>query len=235
MLLRVKNVNVYYKKAVALSGVSLEVPEGTVVAIIGANGAGKSTLLKALSGLIPISSGEVYFMNNRIDKMATYDIVGLGLVQVPEGRRLFPYLSVLDNLLLGASLRKDKSGIAEDLSVIFEYFPTLKDRKNQQAGTLSGGEQQMLAIGRALLSKGKLLLLDEPSLGLAPVIVSELGQVIRDINMKGLSVLLAEQNIPLALEVANTGYVVQAGSVILEGDIDNLKHSKVVQRAYLGE
>lgn len=234
MLLKVKDVSVYYGKAVALKGVSLEVPEGTVVTIIGANGAGKSTILKALSGLVPLRSGEVWFMNNRIDKMAVYDIVGLGLVQVPEGRRLFPYLSVLSNLKLGASLRKDKAGIAKDMKMVFDYFPILRDRINQQASTLSGGEQQMLAIGRALLAKAQLLLLDEPSLGLAPIIVSELGQVIRDINKKGISILLAEQNVPLALQVANTGYVLQAGRVILEGKIANLKDSSIVKRAYLG-
>jgi branched-chain amino acid transport system ATP-binding protein len=234
MLLRVKDIIVHYGKAVALNGVSLEVPKGTVVTIIGANGAGKSTILKALSGLVPLSSGEVWFMNNRIDKMATYDIVELGLVQVPEGRRLFPYLSVSDNLILGASLRKDKAGIEEDMNMVFEYFPILKDRMKQQAGTLSGGEQQMLAIGRALLSKAKLILLDEPSLGLAPIIVEELGAVIKDINKKGISILLAEQNIPLALDVANTGYVLQAGRVILEGDITSLEDSSIVKRAYLG-
>jgi branched-chain amino acid transport system ATP-binding protein len=234
MLLRVKDIIVHYGKAVALNGVSLEVPKGTVVTIIGANGAGKSTILKALSGLVPLSSGEVWFMNNRIDKMATYDIVGLGLVQVPEGRRLFPYLSVSDNLILGASLRKDKAGIEEDMNIVFEYFPVLKDRMKQQAGTLSGGEQQMLAIGRALLSKAKLILLDEPSLGLAPIIVEELGAVIKDINKKGISILLAEQNIPLALDVANTGYVLQAGRVILEGEITSLEDSSIVKRAYLG-
>jgi branched-chain amino acid transport system ATP-binding protein len=234
MLLKVKDVSVYYGKAMALKGVSLEVPEGTVVTIIGANGAGKSTVLKALSGLVPLRSGEVWFMNNRIDKMAVYDIVGLGLVQVPEGRRLFPYLSVLSNLKLGASLRKDKAGVAKDMKMVFDYFPILRDRINQQASTLSGGEQQMLAIGRALLAKAQLLLLDEPSLGLAPIIVSELGQVIRDINKKGISILLAEQNVPLALQVANTGYVLQAGRVILEGKIANLKDSPIVKRAYLG-
>jgi branched-chain amino acid transport system ATP-binding protein len=234
MLLKVKDVSVYYGKAMALKGVSLEVPEGTVVTIIGANGAGKSTVLKALSGLVPLRSGEVWFMNNRIDKMAVYDIVGRGLVQVPEGRRLFPYLSVLSNLKLGASLRKDKAGVAKDMKMVFDYFPILRDRINQQASTLSGGEQQMLAIGRALLAKAQLLLLDEPSLGLAPIIVSELGQVIRDINKKGISVLLAEQNVPLALQVANTGYVLQAGRVILEGKIANLKDSPIVKRAYLG-
>jgi branched-chain amino acid transport system ATP-binding protein len=233
-MLKVKDISVYYGKAVALKGVSLEVPEGTVVTIIGANGAGKSTILKALSGLVPLRSGEVWFMNNRIDKMAVYDIVGLGLVQVPEGRRLFPYLSVLTNLKLGASLRKDKAGIAKDMKMVFDYFPILRDRINQQASTLSGGEQQMLAIGRALLAKARLLLLDEPSLGLAPIIVSELGQVIRDINKKGISILLAEQNVPLALQVANTGYVLQAGRVILEGKIANLKDSPIVKRAYLG-
>jgi branched-chain amino acid transport system ATP-binding protein len=235
MLLRIKDISVYYGKAVALDGVSLEVQEGNIVGIIGANGAGKSTILKVLSGLIPVNAGEIWFINEKIDKMATFDIVARGIIQVPEGRRLFPYLSVLDNLELGASLRKDKRGIANDLEVVYEYFPVLRDKMKRQAGTLSGGEQQMLAIARALLAKGKLLLLDEPSLGLAPIIIRELGNIIRKINTMGVSILLAEQNVPLALRVANTCYVLQTGRVILEGDTDSVKKTAAVKKAYLGE
>lgn len=235
MMLRIKDISVYYGKAVALDGVSLEVQEGNVVSIIGANGAGKSTILKVLSGLIPVNAGEIWFINEKIDKMATFEIVARGIIQVPEGRRLFPYLSVLDNLELGASLRKDKRGIANDLEVVYEYFPVLRDKIKRQAITLSGGEQQMLAIARALLAKGKLLLLDEPSLGLAPIIIRELGNIIRKINTMGVSILLAEQNVPLALRVANTCYVLQTGRVILEGDTDSIKKTAAVKKAYLGE
>jgi branched-chain amino acid transport system ATP-binding protein len=235
MLLSIKDISVYYGKALALDCVSLEIQKGNIVSIIGANGAGKSTILKALSGLTPISAGEMWFMNERIDSMAPFDIVALGLVQVPEGRRLFPYLSVLDNLELGASLRKDKASIAKDLGIVVEYFPTLKDKMKRKAGSLSGGEQQMLAIGRALLAKANLLLLDEPSLGLAPLIIKELGHIIRRINGMGVSVLLAEQNVPLAFRVANICYVLQTGRVILEGYSENIKNNPIVKKAYLGE
>jgi len=234
MLLEAKNITVHYGKSVALEDVSLEVAEGSVVSIIGANGAGKSTILKVLSGLVPLTSGEIWFQNGRIDKMATTDIVKLGIVHIPEGRRLFPYLSVLTNLKLGASLRKDKAAINKDLEKIFERFPRLKERRNQKAGTLSGGEQQMLAIGRGLMAKPKLLLMDEPSLGLAPVMVGNLGQVIQDINQEGVSVLLVEQNVPLALRVANKGYALQTGRVVLAGDISEFRSAETVKRAYLG-
>jgi branched-chain amino acid transport system ATP-binding protein len=235
MLLRLKDISVYYGKALALDCVSLEIQKGNIVSIIGANGAGKSTILKALSGLTPISAGEIWFMNARIDSMAPFDIVALGLVQVPEGRRLFPYLSVLDNLELGASLRKDKSSIAKDLGIVIEYFPALKGKMKRRAGSLSGGEQQMLAIGRALLAKANLLLLDEPSLGLAPMIIKELGHIIRRINGMGVSVLLAEQNVPLAFRVADVCYVLQTGRVILEGNTEEIKNNPIVKKAYLGE
>jgi len=234
MLLRVKDITVYYGKATAIDSVSLEVAEGTVVTIVGANGAGKSTILKALSGLIPLTSGEIWFLDKRIDGMAPFHIVNLGLVHIPEGRRLFPYLTVLSNLKLGASLRKDKAGIKKDMDEVFEHFPILWERRNQKAGTLSGGEQQMLAIARSLMAKPKLLLMDEPSLGLAPILVNELVPVIKNINERGVGVLLVEQNVPLALQVAERAYALQVGKVILEGNIDEFKGSEIVKRAYLG-
>jgi len=233
-LLRVKDITVHYGKAIAVDGVSLEVAQGTVGTIIGANGAGKSTILKALSGLIPLTSGEIWFLDKEIDGMAPFHIVNLGLVHIPEGRRLFPYLSALSNLKLGASLRKDKAGIKKDMDEVFEHFPILYERRNQKAGTLSGGEQQMLAIARSLMAKPKLLLMDEPSLGLAPKMVNELVPVIRNINESGVGVLLVEQNVPLALQVAERAYALQVGKIVLEGDIDEFKGSEVVKRAYLG-
>jgi branched-chain amino acid transport system ATP-binding protein len=234
MLLEVKNITVHYGKSIALDDVSLEVAEGSIVSIIGANGAGKSTILKALSGLVPLTSGEIWFQGQRIDGLSTTDIVKLGIVQIPEGRWLFPYLTVLVNLQLGASLRKDKEGINKDLEEVYKLFPILRDRRGQKAGTLSGGEQQMLAIGRGLMASPRLLLMDEPSLGLAPIVVEELATVIKDINQSGVSVLLVEQNVPLALGVATMGYALQVGRVVLEGDIDKIKSSDIVKRAYLG-
>jgi branched-chain amino acid transport system ATP-binding protein len=234
MLLEVKNITVHYGKSIALDDVSLEVTEGAVVSIIGANGAGKSTILRAISGLAPLTSGEIWFRGSRIDDVATTEIVKLGIVHIPEGRHLFPYLTVLSNLKLGASLRKDKDGINKDMDGVFEHFPILWDRRNQHAGTLSGGEQQMLAIGRGLMAKPKLLLMDEPSLGLAPIVVDELARAIKDINQSGVSVLLVEQNVPLALGVASMGYALQVGKVVLEGDIEKIKSSDIVRRAYLG-
>jgi branched-chain amino acid transport system ATP-binding protein len=234
MLLDVKNITVHYGKSIALDDVSLEVAEGSVVSIIGANGAGKSTILKALSGLVPLTSGEIWFQGRRIDGMTTTDIVKLGIVQIPEGRWLFPHLTVLSNLQLGASLRRDREGINRDLDEVFERFPLLRERRNQKAGTLSGGEQQMLAIARGLMASPKLLLMDEPSLGLAPIVVEELGEVVKDINQEGVSVLLVEQNVPLALGVASMGYALQTGRVVIEGDIAKIKSSDTVKRAYLG-
>jgi len=234
MLLEVKSITVHYGKSVALDDVSLEVAEESVVSIIGANGAGKSTILKALSGLVPLTSGEIIFQSKRIDGMDIPDIVKLGIVHIPEGRWLFPYLTVLDNLQLGASLRKDKEGINQDLDVINERFPILRARRNQKAGTLSGGEQQMLAIARGLMAKPVLLLMDEPSLGLAPIVVEELGEVIKDINQKGVSVLLVEQKVPLALGVATRGYALQIGRVVIGGDIEKIKSSDTVKKVYLG-
>jgi len=234
MLLRVKDITVHYGKGTAVNNVTMELEEGAVITIIGANGAGKSTILKALSGMTPITSGEIYFLDRRIDGMAIHKIVESGLVHLPEGRRLFPQLSVLVNLKLGAFLRKDKVGINKDMDEVFEHFPRLRERRNQKVGTLSGGEQQMVAIGRALMAKPKLLLMDEPSLGLAPVIVNELAPVIKDINQSGVGIILVEQNVPLALQVANRGYVLQIGNIVLEGDCGELMSSETVKRAYLG-
>lgn len=235
MLLEVKDLSVYYGKARALESVFLEVAHGAVVTIIGANGAGKSTVLKVLSGLWRPNSGEVYFDGRRIDGMMPYDIISFGLVHIPEGRRLFPYLNVLENLKLGASLRKDKEGIKQDMEWVFEHFPILRERRSQKAGSLSGGEQMMLAISRGLMAKPTLLLMDEPSLGLSPLMVTELVSMIRTINQAGVSVLLVEQNVFMAIKVASKGYVLEVGKVILEGNVEQLKNSEVVKRAYLGE
>jgi branched-chain amino acid transport system ATP-binding protein len=234
MLLKLEHISVNYGKAMALDDVSLEVAEESVVGIIGANGAGKTTILRAISGLTPLARGEIVFLDVRIDQMDTPAIVKLGIVQIPEGRQLFPYLTVLSNLKLGASSRKDKDGINQDMEEIFERFPVLETRRHQKAGTLSGGEQQMVAIARGLMAKPKLLLMDEPSVGLAPIVVQELGQVIKDINKRGVGVLLVEQNVPLALGVASRGYALQVGRVVLEGSIDEFKSSETVRRAYLG-
>lgn len=234
LLLSVKDITVQYGKAVAVDRVSLEVAEGEVVSIIGANGAGKSTVLRTISGLVRPKSGEILFDDQRVDGLDPVDIVERGIVQIPEGRRLFPFLTVLSNLKLGASLRKDKDATRKDLEVVFEHFPILKKRQNQKAGTLSGGEQEMLAIGRGIMAGPRLLLMDEPSLGLAPVMVNELVPVIGNINRRGISVLLVEQNIPLAVRVAGRGYALQVGRVVLEGDIEKFKSNGVVKQAYLG-
>ena len=234
MLLEIKDITVHYGKSMALQDVSLEIVEGAVVSIIGANGAGKSTILRTLSGLVPLTSGEMRFTGIQISGKAATDIVKLGISLVPEGRQLFPYLTVLSNLKLGASLRKDRDGISNSLQEVYKLFPRLEERRNQKAGTLSGGEQQMLAIGRGLMAKPKLLCMDEPSLGLAPILVEQLGEVIQDINKRGASVLLVEQNVHLALGVASRAYALQVGRVVLEGDIETMKSSDIVKRAYLG-
>lgn len=233
-MLLVKDVRVHYGKAEAIKGVTLEVAEGTVVGIIGANGAGKSTIIKAVSGLVPVTVGEISFMGKRIDKMATHHLVKLGIVHIPEGRRLFPYMSVLANLKIGAYLRKGKSNVEKDLDQIFERLPRLWERRHQQASTMSGGEQQMLAIGRGLMAKPRLLLLDEPSLGLAPLVVKELATIISDINKSGIAVLLVEQNAGLVTEVADRGYVLEVGKIVLEGNMKEIINNEIVQRAFLG-
>ena len=234
MLLEIKDITVYYGKSLAIQDVSLGVPDGAVVSIIGANGAGKSTILRALTGLVPLSRGEISFNGEKISGHETAEIVKRGIILVPEGRQLFPYLSVLNNLKLGASLRKDRGEINASLEEVYRIFPRLKERTNQKAGTLSGGEQQMLAIGRGLMAKPKLLCMDEPSLGLAPIVVEQIGEVVRDINKRGVSVLLVEQNVHLALGVASRGYALQVGRVVLEGDISTMKNSDIVKKAYLG-
>ena len=234
MLLRVSNLTVHYGKAVALENVSMEVAEGSVVTLVGANGAGKTTLLRALSGLLPATSGEIWFRGRKINGLQAPKIVEMGLVHIPQGRRLFPYLTVMSNLQLGASLRNNKVAVKQDLDNVFQHFPRLYERRNQKAGTLSGGEQQMVAIGRGLMAAPKLLLMDEPSLGLAPLMVAELVPVIKYINERGISVLLVEQNVSLALGVASQGYALQVGRIVLEGDIEKFKTSDVVKTAYLG-
>ncbi len=234
MQLDIRDIRIHYGKAIAVDGISIHVGAGEVVAVVGANGSGKSTILKAISGLTPVSSGEIWFGDERIDRLPPYEIVRRGVVQVPEGRRLFPYLSVWTNMQMGASLRKDKAGIRKDMEEVFEHFPILRERRNQKAGSLSGGEQQMLAIARALLGKPKLLCLDEPSLGLAPIMVNGLVPVIKNINKQGVGVLLVEQNVPLALKAAERAYALQVGKVILEGDVETFRCNDLVRKAYLG-
>lgn len=235
MLLKVDHMTIHYGKAIALQDVSMEVAEGSVVTLVGANGAGKTTLLRALSGLVPLTSGEIWFKDKKINGMRPSDIVKMGLIHIPQNRRLFPYISVLNNLKLGSSLRHDKEGIQRDMEMVFEHFPILYERRFQKAGTLSGGEQQMAAIGRGLMANPKLLLMDEPSLGLAPRLVAELVPVIGDINKRGISVLLVEQNVSLAMKAASRGYALQVGKIVLEGDIELFKTSEVIKAAYLGK
>lgn len=233
-MLSLKGIKIYYGKAEAIKGVTIEVAEGSITGLIGANGAGKSTILRAVSGLVPISSGEVWFQNKRIDKMSSHDIVRMGIVQVPEGRRLFPFMSVLENIKIGSYLRKERTGIKKDLENILQRFPILGERLNQRANTLSGGEQQMLAISRALMARPKLLLMDEPSLGLAPLVVESLATVIRDINKEGISVLLVEQNAGLAFNLTEQVYVLEVGKVTLEGKTKDLMTHELVCKAFLG-
>lgn len=233
-MLSVKDLHVHYGVIEALKGVSIDVEEGQIVTLIGANGAGKTSLLQAISGIVKKSGGEVMFLDNSIYKASPRNIVSSGLVQVPEGRHVFPGLSVYENLMMGAYLRKDKKGIAEDLEKVYKRFPILEQRKNQDASTLSGGEQQMLAMGRALMAKPRLLLLDEPSMGLAPILVKEIFSIIKDINESGTTVLLVEQNARMALSIADMAYVLETGSVKLSGPASELANSKEVQDAYLG-
>jgi branched-chain amino acid transport system ATP-binding protein len=235
MLLKLSNVTVHYGTAEAVKDITIMLEQGTVVSVIGANGAGKSTILRAISGLVPVSSGNIEFLGKTIKGMAVNKIVSLGIAHVPEGRRLFPYMSVMANIKLGAYLRSDQEGIATDLERVFKLFPRLHERRNQKAGSLSGGEQQMLAIGRALMARPRLLMMDEPSLGLAPLVINQLAETIRDINQSGISVLLVEQNAGLVIQVAERGYVLEVGKVVLVGNIKELMNNKLVQRAFLGE
>jgi len=234
MLLSLKEIKVQYGKAEVIHGVALDVAEGSITGLIGANGAGKSSIMKAISGLHPISAGEIWFQNKRIDGMASHNIVRMGIVQIPERRRLFPHMSVLENIRIGAYLRKDRAGIKEELDKIWQSFPILGERRNQRAETLSGGEQQMLAICRSLMAKPKLLLMDEPSLGLAPLVVESLANVIRDINEEGISVLLVEQNAGLAFSLTEQLYVLEVGNVVLEGKTNELMDHDLVYKAFLG-
>ena len=234
-MLEVKNASIYYGKAMAIENVSLRVPTKAVVSIIGANGAGKSTILRAISGLKSLSKGEIWFESERIDHLETMAIVKRGIVQIPEGRRLFPYMTVMDNLRLGASLRKDKNAVEQDLDDILVQFPRLKERSHQHAGTLSGGEQQMLAIGRGLMAAPKILLLDEPSVGLSPLMVEKVRDIIHHINQKGVTVLLVEQNISLAFGIASRGYALQAGKMVFSGTTEEMRSGDAVRQAYFGD
>ncbi|OFW58690.1 MAG: ABC transporter ATP-binding protein [Actinobacteria bacterium RBG_16_64_13] len=234
MFAEIQNISVYYNKSMAVKDVTVNVPEAGVVSIIGANGAGKSTILKSLLGLVPIRGGDIVFDGESISGLETAARVKKGIALVPEGRQLFPYLPVVTNLKLGATLRRDKAGIAESLEYVFQLFPRLKERLKQNAGTLSGGEQQMLAIGRGLMAAPRLLCLDEPSVGLAPIVVEQVGEVIKDINKRGISVLLVEQNAHLALGVCQTGYVLEVGQVVFSGDAEAIRCSEIVRKAYLG-
>ena len=234
MLLEVRDLHVHYQKVAALKGVSVEVPRGGIVTIIGSNGAGKSTLLRAISGLARPSSGEIRFDGERIDVLPPEKIVARGIAHVPEGRRVFPGLTVEENLRTGAFLRKDKAGVEADLESIFAHFPRLLERRTQWARTLSGGEQQMLAIGRALMTRPRLLLLDEPSMGLAPIVVQEIGRMVLQIVERGVPVVLVEQNAEMALRLARYAYVFETGKVALHGPAAELHDNEHVRRAYLG-
>ena len=233
-MLKIDNIDVYYGAIHALKGISLEVNEGEIVTLIGANGAGKSTTLRTISGLLKPKTGSIAFLGQSIAGVRAHEIVKKGISQVPEGRRVFAEMTVMENLDLGAFVRKDKAGIQQDLKHVFELFPRLEERKNQSAGTLSGGEQQMLAMGRALMSRPKLLLLDEPSMGLAPLLIKEIFNIIVDINKSGTTVLLVEQNANMALSIANRAYVLETGRITLSGKAQDLAASEDVRKAYLG-
>ncbi len=233
-MLHIDNINVYYGAIHALKGISVDVTEGEIVTLIGANGAGKSTILRTISGLLRPKSGTILFEGKNLAVMAAQDIVKLGLSQVPEGRRVFANMTVLENLELGAYTRSDKAGIAADLDKIFKRFPRLLERKAQLAGTLSGGEQQMLAMGRALMSRPRLLLLDEPSMGLAPLLVKEIFSIIKEINQTGTTILLVEQNAHMALSIAHRAYVLETGRITLTGQAAELAQSEEIRKAYLG-
>ena len=233
-MLTVNDINVFYGAIHAIKGVSLEVNEGEIVTLIGANGAGKSTILRTISGLLKPKTGSIQFVGQEIAGMPAHEIVKTGISQVPEGRRIFAEMSVLENLELGAFTRKDKDDIKADMELVFERFPRLKERIGQLAGTLSGGEQQMLAMGRALMSRPRLLLLDEPSMGLAPLLIKEIFTIIQDINKTGTTVLLVEQNANMALSIAHRAYVLETGRITLSGDAKELAASDEVRKAYLG-
>jgi branched-chain amino acid transport system ATP-binding protein len=234
-MLKLNNIKTYYGNIQALKGVSIEVSEGEVITLIGANGAGKTTTLMSISGIVPPRSGEIFFEDQPIHHMPGNEIVALGLSQVPEGRRIFPYLTVLENLDMGAFLRTDRDGIKADIDYIFGLFPILAERRNQAGGTLSGGEQQMLAMSRALMARPDLLLLDEPSMGLAPLIIKQIFEIIKKINLEnGTTIFLVEQNANQALQIADRGYVIENGKITISGTAENLLTNEAVQKAYLG-
>jgi branched-chain amino acid transport system ATP-binding protein len=233
-LLEVGDIHTFYDTIEALKGVSLEVEEGEIVTLIGSNGAGKSTTLRSISGLTPPSQGTIRFAGEELAETPAQEIVRLGISQAPEGRHVFPRMTVRENLELGAFLRRDKDGARRDIDRVYELFPRLKERESQKAGTMSGGEQQMLAIGRALMADPKLLLLDEPSMGLAPILVERIYETIAEINQQGTTILLVEQNANFALDVSSRGYVLETGKVVIADRSDRLRDNPEVQKAYLG-
>ncbi|MDC7294993.1 ABC transporter ATP-binding protein [Butyrivibrio sp. DSM 10294] len=234
-LLEIKDLSVYYGVIQALKGISFHVDRGEVVALIGANGAGKTTTLHTLSGLIQADKGTITYKGKELTKLAGHRIVSLGMAQVPEGRRVFAQMTVLQNLKMGAFTRSDKAELEETLQKVYKRFPRLEERKNQLAGTLSGGEQQMLAMGRALMSHPDIILMDEPSMGLSPIFVNEIFNIIEDVNKDGVTVLLVEQNAKKALSIANRAYVLETGSIVKEGDAKELMNDESIKKAYLGE
>ncbi len=234
-LLELRDVHTYYGNIHALKGISLAVDKGEIVTLIGSNGAGKTTTLKTISGVLQPQAGTITLEGRRIDRTPAHQIVAQGICQAPEGRRIFPRLTTLENLEMGAFHRSDKAGIQQDLERVFALFPRLKERRNQPGGTLSGGEQQMLAIGRALMSRPSILLLDEPSMGLSPVLVETIFQIIQDIHAQGTTILLVEQNALMALQVASRGYVMQSGRIVLHDRAEALSENEMVRKAYLGE
>ncbi len=234
-LLEVLDVHAYYGNIRALRGISLNVAEGEIVTLIGSNGAGKTTLLNTISGLVPPREGSILFKGERIDGLPPHEIVARGISQSPEGRKIFTRLSVLENLEMGAYIRRDTPAVLQDLDRVFELFPRLKERSRQVAGTLSGGEQQMLAMGRALMSRPELVLLDEPSMGLAPLVVETIFTVILNMNRHGTTILLIEQNALMAFQIATRGYVIQSGKIVLEDSVDQLEDNEMVRKLYLGE
>ncbi|MFN2135832.1 MAG: ABC transporter ATP-binding protein [Candidatus Promineifilaceae bacterium] len=233
-MLEVNNIHAYYGNIHALSGISLKVEEGEIVSLIGGNGAGKTTTLRAISGLMPLREGSIIFEGEDLSQYKAHELVSRGIAMVPEGRGVFSKLTVLENLEMGAFHRKDKEGIANDLKEIYQIFPRLEERKNQVAGTLSGGEQQMLATARALMSRPRLLLLDEPSMGLAPVLVEAIFSTCSTINEAGTTLLLVEQNAHMALQIADRGYVLQTGEIVLQDSADALRNNEMIKKVYLG-
>ena len=234
LILELKDVHTYYGSIEALKGISIEVREGEVVTLIGSNGAGKSTTLRSINGLNHPREGSIHFQGKEITDEAPHNVVKMGISQSPEGRRLFPRMSVIENLQMGAFQRSDRAGQREDMDRVFALFPRLAERKNQRAGTLSGGEQQMCAIGRALMARPKLLMLDEPSMGLAPIFVEKIFEIIREINEQGTPILLVEQNALAALDTADRGYVMETGTIVLADDAKALRQNEQVQKTYLG-